>query len=110
MTIDGQLMRGLFEHERLKPAELHTDKGNFSQNSIGIEKSDKFRYIHLTFHHFKIRQNMSYTSTMQYTLFICLYSPNNIINMRLTDKIIDRNVRDTIVIKCCSIGPHVIII
>ena len=29
MTVEGQLMRGLFEHERLKPAILHTDKGNF---------------------------------------------------------------------------------
>ena len=28
MTIDGKLMRGLFEHERLKPAMLRTDKGN----------------------------------------------------------------------------------
>ena len=28
MTIEGQLMRGLFEHERLKPAILKTDKGN----------------------------------------------------------------------------------
>ena len=28
MTIDGQLMRGLFEHERLKPAVIRTDKGN----------------------------------------------------------------------------------
>ena len=28
MTIDGQLMRGLFEHERLKPAVIKTDKGN----------------------------------------------------------------------------------
>ena len=28
MTIDGQLMRGLFEHERLKPAILKTDKGS----------------------------------------------------------------------------------
>ena len=28
MTIDGQLMRGLFEHERLKSAILKTDKGN----------------------------------------------------------------------------------
>ena len=28
MTIDGQLMRGLFEHERLKPAMIRTDKGN----------------------------------------------------------------------------------
>ena len=28
MTIDGQLMRGLFEHERLKPAILKMDKGN----------------------------------------------------------------------------------
>ena len=28
MTIDGQLLRGLFEHERLKPAVIKTDKGN----------------------------------------------------------------------------------
>ena len=28
MTIEGQLMRGLFEHERLKPATLSMDKGN----------------------------------------------------------------------------------
>ena len=28
MTVDGQLMRGLFEHERLKPAMIKTDKGN----------------------------------------------------------------------------------
>ena len=28
ITIDGQLMRGLFDHERLKPAMIRTDKGN----------------------------------------------------------------------------------
>ena len=28
MTIDGQLMRGLFEHERLKPTMIRTNKGN----------------------------------------------------------------------------------
>ena len=28
MTIDGKLLRGLFEHERLKPAVIRTDKGN----------------------------------------------------------------------------------
>ena len=28
MTIDGWLMTGLFEHERLKPAMIRTDKGN----------------------------------------------------------------------------------
>ena len=28
ITIDGQLMRELFEHERLKPAMIRTDKGN----------------------------------------------------------------------------------
>ena len=28
MDIDGQLMRGLFKHERLKPAILHMDNGN----------------------------------------------------------------------------------
>ena len=34
MTIDGQLMRGLFEHERLKPAVIRTDKGNVSTLSM----------------------------------------------------------------------------
>ena len=29
MTIEGQLMRGLFEYERLKPATLPTDRDNF---------------------------------------------------------------------------------
>ena len=28
MTIDGKLLRGLLEHERLKPAMLRTGKGN----------------------------------------------------------------------------------
>ena len=28
MTIEGQLMRGLFEHERLKPAIIPMDRGN----------------------------------------------------------------------------------
>ena len=28
MTIDGKLLRGLFEHERLKPAVIRMDKGN----------------------------------------------------------------------------------
>ena len=28
MTIDGKLLRGLFEHEGLKPAIIKTDKGN----------------------------------------------------------------------------------
>ena len=28
MTIDGKLLRGLFEHERLKPAMIRMDKGN----------------------------------------------------------------------------------
>ena len=30
MTIDGKLLRGLFEHERLKPVVLKTDKGNIT--------------------------------------------------------------------------------
>ena len=28
ITIDGMLLRGSFEHERLKPAVIKTDKGN----------------------------------------------------------------------------------
>ena len=30
MTIDGKLLGGLFEHERLKPGMIRTDKGNVS--------------------------------------------------------------------------------
>ena len=30
MTLDGKILRGLFEHERLKPAILRTSKGNVS--------------------------------------------------------------------------------
>ena len=33
MTIEGQLMRGLFEHERLKPATLPMDRGNIQTSS-----------------------------------------------------------------------------
>ena len=30
MTLDGKLLRGLFEHERLKPAVIRTKQGNVS--------------------------------------------------------------------------------
>ena len=30
MTINGKLLRGFFEHERLKPAMIRIDKGNVS--------------------------------------------------------------------------------
>ena len=30
VTMDGELLRGVFEHERLKPAVLKTDQGNVS--------------------------------------------------------------------------------
>ena len=29
MTLDGRILRGLFEHERLKPAKIRTSQGNF---------------------------------------------------------------------------------
>ena len=28
MTLDGKILRGLFEHERLKPANVRTNLGN----------------------------------------------------------------------------------
>ena len=28
MTLDGKLLRGLFEHERIKPAIIRTSEGN----------------------------------------------------------------------------------
>ena len=33
MTLDGQILQGLFEHERLKPAVLRTSEGNVSNLS-----------------------------------------------------------------------------
>ena len=45
MTIDGKLLRGLFEHERLKPALIRTDKGNVNTLS-GIEKSQELGNIY----------------------------------------------------------------
>ena len=41
MTVDGKILRGLFEHERLKPAMLRTREGNVSNlsqlNIINVE-------------------------------------------------------------------------
>ena len=37
MMLEGQLMRGLFEHERLKPAILQMDKGNV-HTLLGLKK------------------------------------------------------------------------
>ena len=28
MTLDGRILRGLFEHERLKPSNIRTSQGN----------------------------------------------------------------------------------
>ena len=33
MTLDGKILRGLFEHERLKPVILRTSKGNVNNLS-----------------------------------------------------------------------------
>ena len=33
MTLDGKLLRGLFEHKRLKPAVIRTNKGNVTNLS-----------------------------------------------------------------------------
>ena len=30
MTLDGKLLHGLFEHERIKPAMIRTSSGNVS--------------------------------------------------------------------------------
>ena len=34
MTLDGKILRGLFEHERLKLAMLRTSEGNVSDLSL----------------------------------------------------------------------------
>ena len=33
MVLDGKILRGLFEHERLKPGTLRTSKGNINNLS-----------------------------------------------------------------------------
>ena len=33
ITLDGKLLRGLFEHERLKPAVIRTNQGNVTNSS-----------------------------------------------------------------------------
>ena len=33
MTLDRKLIRGLFEHERLKPAVIRTSQGNVSNKA-----------------------------------------------------------------------------
>ena len=30
MTLDGKLLKGLFEHKRIKPAVIRTSKGNIA--------------------------------------------------------------------------------
>ena len=37
MTLDGKILRGLFEHERLKPAIIKTDQGNV-QNLVQLRQ------------------------------------------------------------------------
>ena len=37
MTLDGKLLQGLFEHERLKPTIIKTDKGSVT-NSVALKK------------------------------------------------------------------------
>ena len=44
MTLDGKLLRGLFEHERLKPAVIRTNQGNVT-NLSKIETSYVFQII-----------------------------------------------------------------
>ena len=44
MTRDGKLLRGLFEHERLKPAVIRMDKGNINTLSA-LKESWTWRYL-----------------------------------------------------------------
>ena len=37
MTLDGKILRGLFEHERLKPANTRTSQGNV-QNLVQLRQ------------------------------------------------------------------------
>ena len=53
MTLDGHILRGLFKHERLRPAILRTSKGNINNLSqlkqvinVGLTKSLYLNEIH----------------------------------------------------------------
>ena len=37
MTLDGKILRGLFEHERLKPANIRMSQGNV-QNLVQLRQ------------------------------------------------------------------------
>ena len=37
MTLDGKILRGLFDHERLKPASIRTNQGNV-QNHVQLKQ------------------------------------------------------------------------
>ena len=37
MTLDGKILRGIFEYERLKPATIRTNQGNF-QNLVDLRQ------------------------------------------------------------------------
>ena len=37
MTLDGKILRGLFEHERLKPTNIRTCQGNV-QNLVQLKQ------------------------------------------------------------------------
>ena len=37
MTLDGKILRGLFEHERLKPENIRTNQGNV-QNLVQLKQ------------------------------------------------------------------------
>ena len=53
MTIEGQLLRGLFEHERLKPAMIKTDKVNVtSLPALKKIMNSEITHLHQNNYHF----------------------------------------------------------
>ena len=46
MTLDGRILTGLFEHERLKPANIRTSQGNI-QNLVQLKQTMN---AHFKFH------------------------------------------------------------
>ena len=52
MTLDGKILQGLFEHERLKPATIRTSEGNVTHLAklkqiinAGIALSPKWKFL-----------------------------------------------------------------
>ena len=45
MTLDGKILRGLFEHERLKPTNIRTSQGNMQFSTIKTKNKCRIKDV-----------------------------------------------------------------